>query len=349
MDVGDPAGDRVLDRDHAEFGRSVLYGREGVLEGRAWQRRQVGIIVDAGDMRIGPGFTLIGDRKRFVHARFPGASMMRARSRSSGASTPSGAVSTRAISTRIPASSARNCSSFSRRSSGEGGSGDKSPERLAAIGVETDVVQKPALAPWRAGAGEVERPQPGRSEFGRHRLDDVGIVFLLIARDRRRQRRDVDIVVGERREAGPHDRTLDGRQIALNVDHDVVCAGAVDRTQRLEDAVGPGGVIEAGHHRLAAGGDHRLDDARVIGRDPDRPDVGLHRPAPDMDDHRRAVNVGERLSRQASRAHAGGDEDNRIGHRFRLSDIQSGGLIRVAKASAKRLINCKRSARVPPP
>ena len=81
-------------------------------------------------------------------------------------------------------------------------------------------------------------------------------------------------------------------------------------------------MIEAGHHRLAAGGGHRLDDARIIRRDPDRSDVGLHRPAPDMDDHRRAVNVGERLSRQASRAHAGGDEDNRIGHRFRLSDIR---------------------------
>ena len=153
---------------------------------------QVGIIVDAGDMRIGPRFALIGDRKRFVHACFPGASMTRARSRSSGASTPSGAVSTSAISTRMPASSARNCSSFSRRSSGEGGVGDKSPERLAAIGVETDVVQEPALAPRRARACEVERPQPGRIEFGRNRLDDVGIVFLLLARDRRRERRDVD-------------------------------------------------------------------------------------------------------------------------------------------------------------
>jgi hypothetical protein len=94
-------------------------------------------------------------------------------------------------------------------------------------------------------------------------------------------------------------------------------AGGVDGAQRLEDAVGPGGVIEAGHDRLAAGGRHRLDHAWVIRRHPDRPDVGLHRSAPDMDDHRRAVNVGERLSRQASRVHSRGDENDRICHWFR--------------------------------
>ena len=47
---------------------------------------------------------------------------------------------------RMPASSARSCSSLSRRSSGEGGSGDEALQRRAAIGVEADVV--------------VERPSP---------------------------------------------------------------------------------------------------------------------------------------------------------------------------------------------
>ena len=61
VDVGDAAGDRVLDRDHAEFGRAVLQRREGVLEGRAGQGLEVGKIVGAGDMRIGAGFALIGD------------------------------------------------------------------------------------------------------------------------------------------------------------------------------------------------------------------------------------------------------------------------------------------------
>src|SRR6202042_3439180 len=120
MDVGDPSGDRVLDRDHGEFGRAVLYGRESILEGRAGQRSEIGKIVGAGDMRIGARFALIGDRICCLHACFPGASMTRARSKSSGASTPSGAVSTSATSIRMPASNARNCSSFSRRSRGEG-------------------------------------------------------------------------------------------------------------------------------------------------------------------------------------------------------------------------------------
>ncbi len=46
----------------------------------------------------------------------------RAVSRSSGVSTPSGTVSTIVTSMRMPASSARSCSSLSRCSSGEGGS-----------------------------------------------------------------------------------------------------------------------------------------------------------------------------------------------------------------------------------
>ena len=42
-----------------------------------------------------------------------------------------------------------------------------------------------------------------------------------------------------------------------------------------------------------------------------RPMSGLDRAAPDMDDHRLAVDVGERLARQAGRGHAGGDENDR--------------------------------------
>ncbi len=46
--------------------------------------------------------------------------ILRARIRSAGVSTPKGADGTRAAPMRRPASSARNCSSFSRNSSGEG-------------------------------------------------------------------------------------------------------------------------------------------------------------------------------------------------------------------------------------
>ena len=54
-----------------------------------------------------------------------GPSRRRARSRSSGVSTPNGANSTRAQAMRMPASSARSCSRLSRRSSGASGSETK--------------------------------------------------------------------------------------------------------------------------------------------------------------------------------------------------------------------------------
>ena len=61
VDVGDAAGDRILDRNHAKIGRAVLDRREGVLECRARQRIHFGKAFDAGDMRIGARFALIGD------------------------------------------------------------------------------------------------------------------------------------------------------------------------------------------------------------------------------------------------------------------------------------------------
>ena len=89
-------------------------------------------------------------------------------------------------------------------------------------------MQELALAPGRAGAGEVERPQPARRDLGSDRLDDIGIVLLLRPRDRRRERGDVDGLVGHRGEAGADRRPLDGRQIALQVDDDVMGAGRID-------------------------------------------------------------------------------------------------------------------------
>ena len=50
---------------------------------------------------------------------------------------------------------------------------------------------------------------------------------------------------------------------------------------------------------LPPGGRHCLDHARVVRGHPDRANIHLHHPTPDVDDHRHAVNVGERLSRQA--------------------------------------------------
>ena len=131
MDVGDAAGHRVLDRDHAEVGFPRGDRGQRVLEGRAGQRLGVGIGFGDGDMGIGPRLALECDFQlflvmgRLVSAVQAFASISRAVSRSAGVSTPRGTVSTMPMSIRIPASSARNCSSFSCISSGEGGSDTK--------------------------------------------------------------------------------------------------------------------------------------------------------------------------------------------------------------------------------
>ena len=58
MDVGDAAGDRIFDRDHAEVGFPRGDRGECVLEGRAGQRLGVGIGLGDGDMGIRARFAL---------------------------------------------------------------------------------------------------------------------------------------------------------------------------------------------------------------------------------------------------------------------------------------------------
>ena len=61
MDVGDAAGDRVLDRDHGIARLARLHGGQRVLEGRAGDRLEVGKDLAAGQMRVGAGLALVGD------------------------------------------------------------------------------------------------------------------------------------------------------------------------------------------------------------------------------------------------------------------------------------------------
>ena len=134
MDVGDPAGDRILDRDHAEIDLAAGQRREAILEGRAGHRLVIRIGFAAGEMRIRPRFALEDDLflghesclksrsvRRPLRLSQP-PSIWRALANSSGVSTPSGTLFTTATSMRMPASSARNCSSRSRCSLAEGGS-----------------------------------------------------------------------------------------------------------------------------------------------------------------------------------------------------------------------------------
>ena len=52
---------------------------------------------------------------------------------------------------------------------------------------------------------------------------------------------------------------------------------------------------------------------QIVGGDEHGPDIGLDRPPPDVHDHRLAMDVGERLARQAGRGEARRNEDDRMG------------------------------------
>jgi hypothetical protein len=58
MDIGDPAGDRILDRDHAEIRLARADRGQRVLEGRAGQRFGVGIGLGDRNVRVCAGLAL---------------------------------------------------------------------------------------------------------------------------------------------------------------------------------------------------------------------------------------------------------------------------------------------------
>ena len=134
VDVRHTARHRILNWDHPEIGLPHTDGGERIFERRARHRLEFGIDLTCGQVGIGSGLTLEDDLVACGHgySRMQSAHrereahdvgelrILRARSRSSGVSTPSGTVSTIETSIRMPASSARNCSSFSRFSSVDG-------------------------------------------------------------------------------------------------------------------------------------------------------------------------------------------------------------------------------------
>ncbi len=58
MNIGDPAGERIVDRNHPEHGATGAHRGKGVLEGRTRQRLVARIGFVAGDMRIRAEFAL---------------------------------------------------------------------------------------------------------------------------------------------------------------------------------------------------------------------------------------------------------------------------------------------------
>ena len=145
-------------------------------------------------------------------------------------------------------------------------------------------------------------------------LTTLGLPRSSVIRDRRGERRDVDRGIGQRRERGADRSRLDQRQIALHIDDDIVLPRRIEQRQRLEDAVGARGMIGPRQHRLAARRFDRRGDLALGAGDDHRPERGLARAAPDMHDHRRAADVGERLAGQPRRGHARGNDEHRIGH-----------------------------------
>jgi peptidoglycan hydrolase-like protein with peptidoglycan-binding domain len=61
VDIGDPAGDRVLDRDHRQCRLAILDRGEGVFERAARQRRHLRTGAAAGEVRVGSRLALEGD------------------------------------------------------------------------------------------------------------------------------------------------------------------------------------------------------------------------------------------------------------------------------------------------
>ena len=71
VDVGDAAGRRVLDRNHAEVAGAGGQCRKAVLEGRAGDRLAIGIDLEGGEMGIGARLALEHDFQLFRHRSLP--------------------------------------------------------------------------------------------------------------------------------------------------------------------------------------------------------------------------------------------------------------------------------------
>jgi hypothetical protein len=106
-----------------------------------------------------------------------------------------------------------------------------------------------------------------------------------------------------------------GRNVTLQVDHDITPAIRVQAGKGGADAIGAGWQGRVGEDCASAGGLHGCDDFTIAGGDcgvvkPGRPGNLEH-----AHDHWLAGDVGKRLVRKAGRRETGGDEhEGRGGH-----------------------------------
>ena len=215
---------------------------------------------------------------------------------------------------RMPASSARNCSSFSRSSSGDGCSDDEALQRRAAVSVDADVVIERTLAVGRGRAREVESAQAART--GERRADDlhhVGIGALLRLADLGGERGDVGRRRRQRRRQARNEMRLQRRQVALQVDDDV------GRAVRIDAARPPRRCGRSPRRDRRASSKLRRRPPRSAAtisshrsprpRGPASAAIGA---APHVHDHRLAGDIDHRLAGQPRRRHARGDYDECI-------------------------------------
>ena len=174
------------------------------------------------------------------------------------------------------------------------------------------MIERP-VAVGRGGAGEIERAQPVRRDRRADDLHHIRIGALLVLDDFGGQRRDIDRRIVQQSDRGTQIvGRIERRQIALHVHHHPDFSVRIGDLQRLEDAVGAGGMVGAGHQRAGAGLFDRGQDRFGIGRHDHLAEV-RRLGAPDhMLDHRLAGDVGQRLAGQPGGRHAGRDQDQDV-------------------------------------
>ena len=144
---------------------------------------------------------------------------------------------------------------------------------------------------------------------GRRHQRQQGRRFVL---DDRREGRDVGFRVSETGDGGANRGRVQQRKVALQIDDRVVSAAGVETHDRLVDAVGAGGLAPICHHGTPSDLLDRVGNGAVAAGNNNRPDLGGDGAPPDMDDHWRSGDVGERFARQTRCGEAGGNDDDRV-------------------------------------
>ncbi len=153
---------------------------------------------------------------------------------------------------------------------------------------------KAVAIPGNGCPGEVERI----ALAVHHHFYRVGVKRLFRAVDRHGQRSHPHLALGQILCDLANNRRRDHRLVALNVHNDRIIAKAA-LLYHLCQPLGAGLVIGTGHAHFAPGRLNRLGYVWVIGRHDNSRCAGLACPLQDVHDHWLAVDIHQRLTRQA--------------------------------------------------